>query len=206
MQGNVLPSSDVSNKGKTLQNIALCQRPDSVLLILPQASSCVQHQSYSIRSTFTKNVWKSGFFRQHLIISNKRERLSIRNADRSNGWIVPLIWKHFPTIFTTGLTTGANFLTPCTSTGPKMNCVGPIFLEGTKTKLHLVPHKTELSANYLLLWYKKFGSCTICKSIFGLQQNIWTTQDILGPVEGRGIIYNFVIFPQKSDYNRFFVY
>ena len=50
------------------------------LLTLPQASSCDPNQSYNLRSTFTKNVWKSGFFRQHLITSIKREILNVRNA------------------------------------------------------------------------------------------------------------------------------
>ena len=80
MQGNVLPFFDVLKRGKTLQNIALHQRPDSVLLTLPQASSCDQNQSYNFQSTDRQRMEKSGFFRQHLITSIRKEKRNCRNV------------------------------------------------------------------------------------------------------------------------------
>jgi hypothetical protein len=38
-----------------------------------------------------------------------------------------------------------------------------------------------INVNNFLIWHKKFGTGTRCKSIFGLAKNI------LGPVEERGI-------------------
>ena len=29
--------------------------------------------------------------------------------------------------------------------------------------------------NHLLVWHKKFGTGTICKSVFGMAQKIWTS-------------------------------
>ena len=42
-----------------------------------------------------------------------------------------------------------------------------------------------LNANHLLVWHKKFGTCTIYQSI--VAQKVYPAQNILGPVEGRGI-------------------
>ena len=45
-------------------------------------------------------------------------------------------WNCYPTNFTMVTNRVTNFLTPCPSTGSKMYCAGPIFLEETKTKLN----------------------------------------------------------------------
>ena len=48
-----------------------------------------------------------------------------------------------------------------------------------------------LYENHLMVWHKTFGTVTICKSVFGMAQNIWSqiglVQNVLGPVEGQGI-------------------
>ena len=44
-----------------------------------------------------------------------------------------------------------------------------------------------LYENHLLVWHKKFGTGTLCKSVFGMAQKIWSSQNVLGPVKGKGI-------------------
>ena len=53
------------------------------LLTLPQASSCDQNQSYNFQSTDRQRMEKSGFFRQHLITSIRRQRQNFRNAQQN---------------------------------------------------------------------------------------------------------------------------
>ena len=61
------------------------------------------------------------------------------------------------------------------------------FCARPKIELHLVPlqkylyrHKNWIYANHLLVWHKKFGTSTICKSIFGLIQKVWTIANYFG--------------------------
>ena len=75
------------------------------------------------------------------------------------------------------------------STGPKIFLTVHILRARPKIELHLVllnkkivPAQTlnVLNGNNLLVWHKKFGIGTICKSIFGLAQNIWTSSRYFG--------------------------
>jgi len=68
-----------------------------------------------------------------------------------------------------------------------------VFLARLKIELHLVPLQTFtpnifgpaqklnlLNENDLLVRYRKLGTRTKCKSIFGLAQNIWTSPKYFG--------------------------
>ena len=96
-QGNVLPFFNVSKKGRTLQNISLHQRPDPVLLTLPQATSI---RVITFDQHLPRVFGKSGFFRQQLMTSISRQRLNFRNAHQDltadlYPWYRDLIWKNW---------------------------------------------------------------------------------------------------------------
>ena len=78
---------------------------------------------------------------------------------------------------------------PCPFTGPKMFCVDPNFLSQPKnltafkaSSKTFVPAQKPilLNANHLFVWHKMFVTATICKLIFGLAQNIWTSPKHFG--------------------------
>ena len=69
------------------------------------------------------------------------------------------------------------------NTGPKMFCAGPNFSSKPKnltafsaSSKTFVPAQKPilLNANHLFVWHKMFVTATICKTIFGLAQKIWT--------------------------------
>ena len=45
--------------------------------------------------------------------------------------------------------------------------------------------KQKENANHILVWYKKFGTSTICISILVLCKKLGPAQTVLGPVEGQ---------------------
>ena len=92
-----MPFFNVSKKGKTLQKIYLRQRPDPVLLTLPQASSI---RVITFDQHLPRVFGKSGFFRQQLMTSISRQRLNFRNAHQDltadlYPWYRDLIWKNW---------------------------------------------------------------------------------------------------------------
>jgi hypothetical protein len=73
---------------------------------------------------------------------------------------------------------------PCPFTGRKMFCASPNFLSQPKnltafsasSKTFVLAQKSILlNANHLFGWHKMFVPGTICKSIFGPTQKIWTS-------------------------------
>ena len=78
---------------------------------------------------------------------------------------------------------------PCPFTGPKMFWGSPNFLSQPKNltafsacSKNFVPAQKPilLNANHLFVWHKMFATATICKQIFGLAQNIWTSPKHFG--------------------------
>ena len=78
---------------------------------------------------------------------------------------------------------------PCPFTVAKIFCAGPNFLSQPKnlnsfsasSKTFVTAYKPILqNANHLFVWQKMFVTATICKSIFVLAQNIWTSPKHFG--------------------------
>ena len=95
-------------------------------------------------------------------------------------------------------------LMPCPSAGPKMFCASPNLLGQTKNgiafsadpKILVRAQKLNLiDENHLLVWHKKFGTSTICKSIFGLAQKIWVIPKHFGTCK-RTRHYWFPLIPK----------
>ena len=80
-------------------------------------------------------------------------------------------------------------LMPCPFTGPKMFCDSPNFLSQHKnltafiaSSKTFVPAQKPilLNSKHLFVWQKIFVTATICKKIFGLGQQIWTSSKHFG--------------------------
>ena len=78
---------------------------------------------------------------------------------------------------------------PCPSTGPKMFWTGPNILSQAKNWIAITANPKDfvlaqkpnlLNGNNLLFWHNKFGTGTICKSIFGLIQKFCTSPKHFG--------------------------
>ena len=64
---------------------------------------------------------------------------------------------------------------PCPFVGPKNFCAGPILWARPKFELNFSapPKRNSPYENNFLSWHKKFGTDAICKSVFGMAQEIW---------------------------------
>ena len=75
-----MPFFNVSKIGKTLQTIALCQRPDSVCWLCHKPVAVTKIRVITFNQHWPRVMEKSGFFRQHLITSIRKEKRNCRNV------------------------------------------------------------------------------------------------------------------------------
>ena len=61
-----------------------------------------------------------------------------------------------------------------------------------------------LYENHLMVWHKKFGTGTICKSVFGIAQKIWSSINIL--VRNTICIHNPIVQNHNMYYTNFTYY
>ena len=91
-----MPFFNVSKTGKTLQTIALCQRPDSVCWLCHKPVAVTKIRVITFNQHWPRVMEKSGFFRQHLITSIRKEKRNCRNVhpDLTYG-LSPCCWTTF---------------------------------------------------------------------------------------------------------------
>ena len=78
---------------------------------------------------------------------------------------------------------------PCPFARHKMFCKIGLNFSAPPKSFVLAQKLNLLYENHLMVWHKKFGTGTICKSVFGMAQKFRPAQNVLGPVKGQGISF-----------------
>ena len=94
------------------------------------------------------------------------------------------------------------------STGSKMFCAGPNFLNQSKnliafrasSKTFVREQKPNLlNGNHLLVRHKKFGTCTMWRTVFGITQKNWTSLKCFGTYRRTRQKYFLNFYPSVEE-------